>query len=44
LVQQPLRAYGPTTREDLKQSFVAQGTNIRKLVVAVMTESALKGR
>ena len=33
LVQQPVRAYGPSTQAQLRQSFVASGFNLRKLVV-----------
>ena len=31
--QQPIRAYGPDELADLRQSFIASGYNIRKLVV-----------
>ncbi|HEY2251816.1 MAG TPA: DUF1592 domain-containing protein [Planctomycetaceae bacterium] len=44
LVQQPVLAYGPTVLDDLRQTFTAQEMNIRKLVVAIMAESVLKGR
>ena len=43
-MQQPVRAYGPTTLADLKQAFAAQGMNIRKLVVAILVQTALAGR
>jgi hypothetical protein len=44
LVQQPVRAYGPTKLDDLRRTFSAQEMNIRKLVVSILTESALVGR
>jgi len=44
LVQQPVRAYGPTTLDDLQKSFAAEGFHVRKLVVKVMTTTALLGR
>jgi cytochrome c553 len=44
LVQQSVRAYGPTTLADLRRTFVAQGMNIRKLVVAILAETARTGR
>ena len=44
LVQQPVRAYGPETLNTLRQAFVEQEMNIRKLAVEVMATSALVGR
>jgi hypothetical protein len=44
LVQQPVRAYGPETLNTLRQAFVEQEINIRKLAVEVMAASALVGR
>ena len=44
LVQQPVRAYGPTTLDDLRRTFAAQEMNILKLAVAIMAETALRGR
>jgi hypothetical protein len=44
LVQQPARAYGATTLDELRTSFAANGFNIRKLVVEVMAVSAGRGR
>jgi hypothetical protein len=44
LVQQPGRAYGANTLEDLRKSFVKNDLSIRKLAVEIMTASALVGR
>ncbi len=44
LVQQPVRAYGPTTLDDLRQSFTEHDFNIRELAIEVMATSALVGR
>ncbi len=44
LVQQSVRAYGPTTLDELQRTFVVETFHIRKLVVAVMVASALRGR
>ena len=44
LVQQPLRAYGPETRDTLRHSFEANQFNMRRLAVEIMTISALVGR
>jgi hypothetical protein len=44
LVQQPVRAYGPKALDELCQMFASQAMNIRKLVVAIMAETALNGR
>jgi hypothetical protein len=44
LAQQPVRAYGPTTLDDLRRSFVASGFHIRKLAVEIMVVAALKPR
>jgi hypothetical protein len=40
LVKQPVRAYGPTRLDELRQSFAANGFNVRKLVVEVMAVTA----
>ncbi len=44
LVKQPVRAFGPHKATELRQSFIKDGCNIRKLMVAILTESALAGR
>jgi cytochrome c553 len=44
LVQQPVRAYGPATLEDLRRSFAANGFSIRKLAVEIIAVSAFVGR
>lgn len=44
LVKQPVRAYGPGTLTDLRQSFARQGFHIRKLMVEIMAASALMPR
>lgn len=44
LVQQPVRAYGATTNDDLRKAFVKNDFNIRKLAVEAMAVSALKSR
>jgi len=44
LVQQSVRAYGPTKLDDLRNSFAANGFNMRKLAVEIMAASALRGR
>ncbi|CAN5442805.1 PA14 domain-containing protein [soil metagenome] len=44
LVQQPVRAYGATTNDDLRKSFVKNEFNIRKLAVDIMVASALTPR
>ena len=40
LVKQPIRAFGPNTRETLRQSFVANQFNIRALIVQIVVQSA----
>lgn len=40
LVKQPIRAFGPNTRETLRQSFVANQFNIRELIVQIVVQSA----
>ena len=40
LVQQSVRAYGPTRLDDLRQSFAAGDFNIRKLAIEIMVTSA----
>lgn len=44
LVQQPVRAYGPTMLDDLRRGFATDEFNIRKLVVRVMVATARAGR
>jgi hypothetical protein len=44
LVQQPARAYGLETLDNLQKQFVDDELNIRKLAIEVMTASALVGR
>jgi hypothetical protein len=41
IVKQPMLAYGPDVMERLRQSFVASGFNIQKLLVDIATVSAL---
>ena len=41
VVKQPVLAYGPDVMERLRQSFVASGFNIQKLLVDIATVSAL---
>jgi hypothetical protein len=41
LVQQPVRAYGPSTLADLRESFGKNNFNIRKLATEVMVRAAL---
>jgi hypothetical protein len=43
LVQQPVRAYGPGTLDDLRRSFADNKFHIRKLAVEVMARTALSG-
>ncbi len=42
LVKQPVRAYGPRALNDLQRSFEANEFSIRKLMVEIMAETALK--
>jgi hypothetical protein len=42
LIQQPVRAYGPTALDELRRSFAASGFHIRKLAIEIMTTAALK--
>ena len=44
LVQQPVRAFGAKEPDELRQSFVANGFSIRKLVVEIMAATALAPR
>jgi hypothetical protein len=44
LTQQPVRAYGPATLDELRRSFVKSGFHIRKLAIEVMALAALKPR
>jgi hypothetical protein len=44
LIQQPVRAYGPNTLEELTRSFTSSGFHIRKLAVEIMTVAALSRR
>jgi hypothetical protein len=41
MVKQPIRAFGPETLANLRRSFVENGYNIRKLMVQIVTLSAL---
>jgi hypothetical protein len=40
LVKQPVRAYGPTTLNDLRSDFARHGFSIRKLAVEIMATTA----
>jgi hypothetical protein len=44
LVQQPVRAYGPGTLDELTRNFAGSGFHVRKLAVEVMATAALKPR
>ena len=44
LVKQPIRAFGPNTLANLRESFAANGYNIRKLSVEIVAASALAPR
>ena len=44
MVKQPIRAFGPETLTNLRRSFVENGYNIRKLMVEIVTLSALGPR
>jgi hypothetical protein len=44
LVQQPVRAYGADTLEELRKGFAADGFHVRKLVARILTIAALKPR
>ena len=44
LVQQPARAYGPKTLEDLRRYFAANGFHVHKLAVEIMATAALQPR
>lgn len=44
LIQQPIRAYGANTLDELESGFVANGFHIRKLALAVAVTGALTGR
>jgi mono/diheme cytochrome c family protein len=44
LVKQPVRAFGPRTLPDLRQSFVAHRCSIRELMVNIMATTALTPR
>ena len=41
LIRQPIRAYGPQTKETLRKAFVDNNFNIRRLMVEIITVSAL---
>jgi hypothetical protein len=41
LVKQPIRAFGPRTSSDLREGFVSNNFNIRKLLVEMVATSAL---
>lgn len=42
LVKQPVRAYGPTLGEELRRSFAQERFHIRKLVVKILTATAME--
>lgn len=44
LVKQPLPAYGSETAARLRQEFLENEFDVRKLIVAIVTETALRGR
>jgi hypothetical protein len=44
MTNQPIRAYGPRTPQNLRESFVKDGYNIRKLLIAIAVETAVTGR
>jgi hypothetical protein len=44
LVQQPVRAYGTDALEKLRQSFAANGFDVKKLAVEIMANTALAPR
>jgi hypothetical protein len=41
LVKQPVRAWGPETLDSLRQSFAANGFDVRRLLVDIMTVAAM---
>jgi mono/diheme cytochrome c family protein len=41
LIKQPIRAYGPHTKESLRQAFAANNFNIQRLMVEIITATAL---
>jgi hypothetical protein len=41
MIKQPIRAYGPQTKESLRRTFVAENFNIRRLVVEIVATVAL---
>jgi hypothetical protein len=41
LVKQPVRAWGPETLNSLRQSFAANGFDVRRLLVDIMTVAAM---
>ena len=43
IVKQPMLAYGPDVQKRLRQSFLASGYNVQKLLVEIATLSALHG-
>jgi hypothetical protein len=44
LVKQPVRAYGPKKQEELRRFFADNQYNVRKLLTAILAESALEPR
>jgi hypothetical protein len=44
LVQQPARAYGAGTLDELRRSFANNNFNMRRLAVEIMAATALHGR
>ena len=43
VVKQPMLAYGPDVLNQLRLSFVQSGYNVQKLLVDIVTVSALQG-
>src|SRR5262249_45457163 len=43
-IKQPVRAFGPRKLADLRRSFADNGYSMRKLLVAIIAETALAGR
>jgi hypothetical protein len=44
LIQQPVRAYGANTLDELTRSFAGNGFHIRKLAVEIMSIAAMRKR
>jgi len=41
MIKQPIRAYGPETLPNLRNSFAANGFNIRRLAADIVSAAAL---